>query len=61
METIIPIVRDVLVIGYMFVLRIGVPFIIVMMVGSALRKWLEESDAKPAARDERIAKPVPVK
>jgi hypothetical protein len=33
-------IRDVLVIGYMFVLRIGVPLLIVVMWGAALKKWL---------------------
>jgi len=42
-------IRDVLVIGYLFVLRIGVPLLIVVMWGTALRKWLErQSQAQPA-------------
>ncbi len=59
LDNIISFVRDVLVIGYMFVLRIGVPLLITLMIGAWLRKQLEEkpteaektetvTDAQPA-------------
>lgn len=41
------IVRDVLVIAYMFVLRIGVPIIVTLMIGAWLKRLLEEHEAKP--------------
>lgn len=41
------IVRDVLVIAYMFVLRIGVPLMITLMIGWWLQRLLEEKE--PAA------------
>jgi len=43
------ILRDVFVIGYMFVLRIGVPILITLMIGAWLRRLLEEHETKPAA------------
>ncbi|MBI4672129.1 MAG: hypothetical protein HY741_10745 [Chloroflexi bacterium] len=46
-------IRDVLVIGYFFVLRIGVPLLIVFMWGAALKKWL---DKPPVA----VTSPAPV-
>jgi hypothetical protein len=51
MDTIPGILRDVLVIGYLFVLRIGVPLLIMLMVGMWLRKVLEPKPApeKPEA------------
>jgi hypothetical protein len=42
------IVRDALVIAYMFVLRIGVPILITLMIGAWLRRLLEEREEKPA-------------
>ncbi len=42
LDSIISFIRDVLVIGYMFVLRIGVPLLITLMIGAWLRKMLEE-------------------
>ncbi len=59
LDSIISFVRDVLVLGYMFVLRIGVPLLITLMIGAWLRKTLEEkpteaektettTDAQPA-------------
>jgi hypothetical protein len=42
------IVRDALVISYMFVLRIGVPILITLMLGAWLRRLLEEREEKPA-------------
>lgn len=47
-------VRDALVIGYMFVLRIGVPLLIVVFWGMALKKWLDKPPAEVTA-------PTPVK
>lgn len=41
------IVRDALVIAYMFVLRIGVPILITLMIGAWLKRLLEEREAKP--------------
>lgn len=63
METLIPIVRDVLVIGYMFVLRLGVPLLITLMLGSTARKWLEENDAREskAEHQREIVAPVTAK
>ncbi len=42
------ILRDALVIAYMFVLRIGVPILITLMIGAWLRRLLEEHEPKPA-------------
>ena len=42
------ILRDALVIGYMFVLRIGVPILITLMIGAWLRRLLEEHEDQPA-------------
>lgn len=44
------IVRDLFVIAYMFVLRIGVPIIITLMVGAWLKRLLEEHDEKPEVK-----------
>lgn len=41
------IVRDLFVIAYMFVLRIGVPIIVTLMVGAWLKRLLEEHEDKP--------------
>lgn len=41
--------RDVVVIGYMFVLRIGVPIIVTMFIGWWLERKLAEKDARLAA------------
>ena len=41
------IVRDSLVIGYMFVLRIGVPLLITLMIGAWLKRLLEEHEEQP--------------
>ncbi len=51
------IVRDVLVIAYMFVLRIGVPLLITIMIGAWLRKLLEEKE--PAAEEKPTEVPAP--
>lgn len=40
------IVRDVLVLVYLFTLRLGVPLIITLMFGSFLQHWLSQQDAK---------------
>ncbi len=48
------ILRDVLVLGYMFILRIGVPLLITIMLGAWLRKLLEEKE--PVSESEH--KPV---
>jgi hypothetical protein len=41
------IVRDLMVIAYMFVLRIGVPILITLMIGAWLKRLLEEREEKP--------------
>jgi hypothetical protein len=46
---ILGIVRDALVIAYMFVLRIGVPLLITLMIGAWLKRLLEEREEKPEA------------
>ncbi len=43
------IVRDALVIAYLFVLRIGVPVLITLMIGAWLKRLLEEHEEKPEA------------
>ncbi len=60
-ENIISIVRDILVIGYMFVLRIGVPLLITLMVGAWLKKLLEEKQEEPEKIDEAAVAPATVK
>ena len=45
------ILRDVLVITYLFILRIGVPILITLMGGAWLRKLLE----KPAAQERKVS------
>jgi hypothetical protein len=44
----IAILRDVLVLIYLFVLRLGVPLIVTLMFGSFLQHWLQQQDAKEA-------------
>ena len=44
---ILGIMRDVMVIGYMFILRIGVPILITLMIGAWLKRLLEEHEEKP--------------
>ncbi len=39
-------IRDVTVIAYMLVLRIGVPLLIVVFCGTALKKWLDKPSAE---------------
>ncbi len=53
------IVRDVLVLGYMFVLRIGVPLLITLMIGAWLRKMLEEKEPASEAKTTPEAKGTP--
>lgn len=48
-ENIFPVIRDIVVIGYMFVLRIGVPIIVMMFIGWWLQRKLVEWDAKEIA------------
>lgn len=48
-EEIIAFVRDAIVIGYMFVLRIGVPIIVTLFMGWWLERKLAEWDAKEIA------------
>lgn len=40
--------RDAMVIAYMFVLRIGVPLLIVLFWGMALKKWLDKPSPETA-------------
>ncbi len=54
MENILNIARDVAVVGYMFVLRIVVPLLIIWMYGNGLRKWLQERDER---EEQAIEKP----
>ncbi len=42
----IGILRDVLVVAYLFILRLGVPLLITLMFGSFLQHWLKQQDAK---------------
>ncbi len=44
LDSILPVVRDILVIAYMFVLRIGVPILITLMIGAWLKRLLEKED-----------------
>lgn len=48
------ILRDVLVLGYLVILRIGVPILITMMGGAWLRKVLEPKEA----REHKVVTPV---
>ncbi len=45
-EDLIGFLRDLFVVGYMFVLRIGVPILITLMLGAWLKHFLEEREAK---------------
>ncbi len=47
--------RDVLVLSYMFILRIIVPLLITLMIGAWLRKLLEEK--APATEDKPVEAP----
>ncbi len=59
LDSILALVRDILVVGYLFVLRIGVPLIITLMLGTWLRKLLEEKE-KPVEQEQTKAEPAPV-
>ncbi len=52
---ILAILRDVMVLGYMFILRIGVPILITLMIGAWLRKLLEEKE--PVSEDKPVEAP----
>lgn len=53
MTELLNLVRDIMVIGYLFILRIGVPILITLMLGAWVRKLLEQPEGEPAT------KPVP--
>jgi hypothetical protein len=46
-DDIFGIVQALFVIAYMFVLRIGVPILVTLMIGAWLKRVLEEHDEKP--------------
>jgi hypothetical protein len=48
-ENIVPVIRDLIVIAYLFVVRIGVPIIITLFIGWWLERKLAEWDAKDLA------------
>ena len=52
-ENIFAFIRDAVVIGYMFVLRIGVPIIVTLFLGWWLERKLVEWDAKDIAELEK--------
>ncbi len=54
-EDLIGFVRDVLVVGYMFVLRIGVPILITLMLGAWLKHFLEERESKELPESKPLA------
>jgi hypothetical protein len=47
METFLAFARESVVIAYLFVLRVGVPLLITLLVGWGLRKLLEEKEETP--------------
>lgn len=53
-EDILAFIRDAIVIGYMFVLRIGVPIIVTMFVGWWLERKLKEWDAQDIAALQQV-------
>ncbi len=55
-ENIGGILRDVLVIGYMFILRIGVPILITLMIGAWLQRILQEpeKERKPTREEAQV-------
>jgi hypothetical protein len=53
LESIFSFIRDAVVIGYMFVLRIGVPILVTLFVGWWLERKLVEWDARDVAELER--------
>ncbi len=54
-EDIFRIARDVLVVAYMLILRVGVPILITLMIGAWLRKLLEEREAREQKRPDALA------
>jgi hypothetical protein len=52
-ENVFPFIRDVVVVGYLFVLRIGVPIIVTLFIGWWLERKLAEWDAKDIAELEK--------
>lgn len=50
---ILAVIRDILVVAYMFVLRIGVPLIITLLIGSWLRRLTEEKEEKPQTVEQK--------
>ncbi len=56
-DSILAFLRDLFVLAYMFILRIGVPIIITLMIGAWLRKLLEEKE--PAAEEKPTEVPAP--
>ncbi len=53
LESIFEFIRDAVVIGYLFVLRIGVPIIVTLFLGWWLERKLAEWDAKDIAELEK--------
>lgn len=53
-EDILAFIRNAIVIGYMFVLRIGVPIIVTMFVGWWLERKLKEWDAQDIAALQQV-------
>ncbi len=58
LDNIISLVRDILVIGYMFVLRIGVPLLLTLMIGAWLRKMLEDKTEETETETKTEAQPA---
>ncbi len=63
LESILAVVRDILVIAYMFVLRIGVPLLLTLMIGAWLRRLVEDKEEKveKAEQPGAAAQPVQIK
>ncbi len=53
----VAIVRDVLVLAYIFVLRIGVPLLVTLMIGAWLRRLLEEKEPVSEGKPQEAAVP----
>ena len=60
LDNLISFARDVLVLGYMFVLRIGVPLLLTLMIGAWLRRMLEDKTEETETTTEAQAAPAPV-
>ncbi len=56
-DDILAAVRDILVVGYMLVLRIGVPILITLMIGAWLRRVLEKDQDQPQPAEQAAAEP----